>query len=193
MVFRFNMIIKHAQKYSAEKDTTTWFHRCDIDDISPYDYVEYVVNQFCDYLEQNSYSTDISRQQLLHDMCTATCTQYYYDKWLHKKYVVGEPKRIFSKPRQWNSVLEHQWNDLVHSRIVNYEFWDQFWRKLPVAMWEYTLTDDNWRDVMQYLLPFYICREMDILIDEDIVCQEEDGNIIILDDYVAEEDDDEKK
>lgn len=180
------MIIKVLHKHSAETDTTRWFHSCDIDDISPYDYVEYVVHEFCDYLQQNSYCTDISRQQLLIEMCKATCTQYFYDKWLHKKYSIGAPKRTFSKPYQWNAVLEHQWNDYVHSRIVNYEFWEHFWRKLPVAMWEQTLTDSNWRDSMQYLLPFYIHREMDILINEEIVGQEEDGNIILYDDYGIE-------
>jgi ATP-dependent Clp protease adapter protein ClpS len=180
------MIVKVLQKHSAETDTTNWFNTCDIDDISPYDYVEYVVNAFCDYLEQHAYSTDISRQKLLHDMCKATCILYFYDKWLHKKYTIGAPKRKFSKPYKWNAALEHQWNDYLHSRIVNYEFWEEFWRKLPVAMWEYTLPDINWRNSMQFLLPFYIHREMDILIDQEIVGQEEDGNIIIFDDHGIE-------
>jgi ATP-dependent Clp protease adapter protein ClpS len=180
------MIIRTFHKHSAETDTTAWFHRSDIDDISPREYVEYIVNEFCDYLEQKSYSTDIPRQHLIHEMCKATCTQYYYDKWLHKKFIVGIPKRKFSKPSQWNNILESQWNDFVHSRIINYEFWEDFWRKLPVAMWENTLTNINWRDLMQYLLPFYIHRELDILLDEEIVCQEEDGNIVSWDEYTNE-------
>lgn len=175
---------------TAGIDTTEWFHYCDIDGESPYIYVEYVVNQFCNYIEKRGYTIDISRQKMLHHMCTATCTMYYYQTWRRCKYIVGAPKYKFTRPLRWTAVLESQCNDYIHSRIVNYEFWEQFWNELPNAYWESTLTYDNWRDVMQTLLPYYIHREVDILLDEEIVCQEENGNIVTWDDHEAEEESD---
>lgn len=177
-----------VQKKSNE--TSDWFNYCDIDGESPYMYVEYIVNQFCDSIEKRGYMIDISRQKMLYDMCSATCIMYYYQNYLRRKYIVGAPKQKFSRPLRWNAVLETQWNDYVHSRIVNYEFWERFWNELPNAYWETTLTHDNWRDVMQYLLPFYIRREIDILLDEEIVCQEENGNIVTWDDHEAEDESD---
>jgi hypothetical protein len=174
----------------AETDVNIWFHECDIDDISPYMYVEYVVNTFCEYLEQRGYVCDVSKPRLLHFMCSATCSMYYYEKWKQRKFYIGSPKYKFTRPKQWGGALETQWNDYVHSRIVNYEFWERFWNRLPKAYWESTLTHDCWRDVMQHLLPFYIQRELDILIDEELVCQEENGNIVTWDDHEIEDEPD---
>lgn len=167
--------------YNLENKVSEWFHNRDIDNISPYTYVSYVVNEFCNYLTKGGYCTDISRQQLLQEMCSATCTMYYYQL-RRSKYIIGSPKRKFTKPSQWSNSLENQWNDYVHSRIVNYEFWENFWKGLQHAYWEETLHDD-WRGVIQHLLPFYILREIDILLDEEIVCQEDDGNIYTWDDH----------
>ena len=175
---------------SRSDETSNWFNCCDIDGESPYSYVEYVVNEFCNIIEKRGYTTDVSRQRIMYDMCSATCIMYYYQNYLRRKYIVGAPKQKFSRPLRWNAVLETQWNDYVHSRIVNYEFWERFWNELPNAYWETTLTHDNWRDVMQYLLPFYIRREIDILLDEEIVCQEENGNIVTWDDHEAEDESD---
>ena len=166
-----------------ETEITDWFHTEDIDNISPYKYVEYVANQFCDDLARKGYATDISRHQVLYDMCTATCTMYYYQHCKRGRYIVGAPKRKFSRPRQWTATLEYQWNDFMRSRIVGMDYWSTFWALLPVATWEQFLVHDNWRDVIQYLLPFYIQREVDILVDEEIVCQENDGNIVTWDDH----------
>jgi hypothetical protein len=171
-------------------ETTEWFNYCDIDGESPFTYVEYVVNKFCDYIEKRGYTTDISRQKVLRDMCSATCTMYYYQNWMRRKYIVGASKQKFSRPLRWNNVLETQWKDYINSRIVNYVFWERFWSELPKTYWESTLTHDNWRDLMQYLLPFYIHREIGILIDEEIVCQEENGNIVTWDDHEIKEEPD---
>jgi hypothetical protein len=171
-------------------ETTEWFNHCDIDGESPFTYVECVVNKFCDYIEKRGYTTDVSRRKVLLDMCSATCTMYYYQTWMSRKYIVGAPTQKFCRPLRWNAELEYQWNDYLHSRIVNYEFWERFWNELPNTYWESTLVHDTWRDVMQYLLPFYIRREINILIDEEIVCQEENGNIVTWDDHEVKEEPD---
>lgn len=175
---------------SRSDEISDWFNSYDIDGESPYSYVERVVNEFCNIIEKRGYMTDISRQKLMYDMCSATCTMYYYEHYLHRRFIIGAPKKKFTKPLRWSAVLEAQWNDYVHSRIVNYEFWERFWKELPAAYWESTLTHDSWRDVIQYLLPFYIRREIDILLDEEIVCQEENGNIVTWDDHEVEEEPD---
>lgn len=178
------------RKIAAEDDTTEWFNWCDIDGNSPFAYVEYVANEFCSFLNKKGYTLDVPQHQFLYDLCTATCTMYYYQVWQKNKFIVGAPKRKFTRPKQWTPALEGQWKDYLHSRIVNYEFWEQFWRKLPCAYWESVLERDNWRDVMQTLLPFYIRREVDILLEEEIVCQEDNGNIVTWDDHEAEEEPD---
>lgn len=176
------------QIQKTELAINEWFNTCDIDNISPFICVEYVVNKFCNYIENCGYILDIPKQTILQDMCSATCTMYYYQKWRQNRFIVGAPKRKFSIPKQWNNALELQWKDYVHSRIVNYEFWEQFWKEIQSSYMELTFTKDNWRDVMQYLLPFYIRREIDILLDEEIVCQEENGNFVTWDDHEVEED-----
>jgi hypothetical protein len=181
-----DMSIRAVNTEKAECDTSEWFYSPDVDGWSPYQSVEYVVNQFCDDLARKGYATDISRQKVLYDMCTATCTMYYYEFWKRHRFIVGAPKRVFSRPRQWTNVLENQWNDFVRSRIVGTDYWETFWRMLRPAYWEQFLNKDSWRDVMQYLLPFYIHREMDILVDEEIVCKETNGTIVTWDDYEPE-------
>jgi hypothetical protein len=179
----------YESKISAGDDTTEWFNCRDIDSISPFSYVEQVATEFYRFLDKRGYTLDTTQNQFLYDLCTATCTMYYYQVWHKNKFIVGAPKRKFTYPKQWTGVLEGKWNDYIHSRIVNYEFWDNFWRKLPPSYWEGELRD-NWRDVMQFLLPFYIRRELDILLEEEIVCQEDDGNIITWDDHELEEESD---
>lgn len=176
-------------KKAAENDTTDWFNSSDIDGISPFSYVEYVTSEFCKFLDRKGFTLDISQNQFLYDVCTATCTMYYYQIWQKNKFIIGAPRRKFTRPKQWTNVLEGQWKDYIHSRLVNYEFWEQFWIHFPVGYWESTM-HDNWRDVMQTLLPYYIRREVEILLEEEIVCQETDGNIVTWDDHEAEEEPD---
>jgi hypothetical protein len=175
----------NIQKHNAETHISEWFRTSEHDGIRPFEYVEFVVNEFCTTIEKKGFYFDISRQNILYDMCTAICTQYYYDVYHHKKYNVGLPKRKFTKPKQWNHTLDHQWNDYVHSRIINYEYWMVFWKRLPIAEWEQFISFD-WRSLLQTLLPFYIQRELDVLIDEEIVCVEDDGNIVTRDDHESD-------
>lgn len=182
------MFQNEIQQQKTNESITEWFHRSEHDGISPYEYVEFVVNEFCSAIETKKFCFDVPRQQILYDMCTAICTQYFYEVWQNKKYNVGAPKRKFTKPKQWNYTLEHQWNDYVHSRIINYEYWSQFWKLLPVAEWEQFISFD-WRSILQTLLPYYIQREIDVLLDEEIVCVEEDGNIVTWDDHESDYDD----
>jgi hypothetical protein len=169
-----------------DSEITEWFHNPDVDGWSPYQCVEYVVNTFCNNMEKKGYLIDVPRHIVLYDMCTATCIMYN-NEFKRDRYWVGKPKRKFSRPRQWSNALEHQWNDFLQSRIADIDFWKTFWRLLPAAVWEQFITKDNWRDVMQYLLPFYIQREIAILVEEEIVCQETDGNIVTWDEYESEE------
>jgi len=182
------MFRHEIQKQKAEENVTEWFHHSEYDGISPYEYVEFVVNEFYSTIESKGFNFDISRQQVLYDMCAAICSQYYYEVFKKKKYNVGIPKRTFSKPKLWNNTLDHQWNDYVHSRIINYEYWSQFWKLLPVAEWEQFISFD-WRSILQTLLPYYVQREIDVLLDEEIVCVEEDGNIVTWDDHESDYDD----
>jgi hypothetical protein len=171
---------------TKDYEITEWFHEQDADGWSPYMCVEYVVNTFCKDIERKGYLIDIQHHLVLYDMCTATCVMYE-NEFKPRRYLVGAPKRKFSRPRQWSSALEHQWNDYLHSRIVDHDYWKTFWRLLPVGFWEQFITKDSWRELMQYLLPFYIHREVDILVEQEIVCQETDGNIITWEEYESEE------
>jgi hypothetical protein len=153
----------NIQKHNAETHISEWFRTSEHDGIRPFEYVEFVVNEFCTTIEKKG----------------------FYFVYHHKKYNVGLPKRKFTKPKQWNHTLDHQWNDYVHSRIINYEYWMVFWKRLPIAEWEQFISFD-WRSLLQTLLPFYIQRELDVLIDEEIVCVEDDGNIVTRDDHESD-------
>jgi hypothetical protein len=171
-------MIRSLEAQKSEHDITAWFHYRDLDGASPYQYVEYTVNQFCNDMARRGLNLDVSRQQVLYEMCSATCTMYYYEVWMRRgRFIVGAPKRQFSRPRQWSASLESMWKEYLQTRIAGREYWERFWGVLGHAYWETTITRDNWRDVMQYLLPLYIQRDTHTLLaGEDIAYHEHEDS-----------------
>jgi hypothetical protein len=86
--------------------------------------------------------------------------------------------------------LELQWHDYLHSYCFTTEYWDAFWESIPVESWENKLP--NWPGEMQALLVLYIDRDIDKLIEHEVVCEEENGNIVSWEER-DEEDDDERR
>jgi len=91
------------------------------------------------------------------------------------------PNRIFSKPEGWNADLERWWNEWLHSHFFVDGFWTTFWNGIHISEWEDAMP--SWREALQLLLPYYVQRNIDVLIECGFVVENNDGVFVANDDY----------
>lgn len=174
-----SLIAKHNRIVSDK--ITQWFRDGPIDSVSA------VVDKFTEDCLYFQHTITLGPKAFFKTMCDATCVMYHANT-TNKQF--SGPRRRFRKPHQWTMELELQWHDYLHSYCFTTEYWDAFWESIPVESWENKLP--NWQGEMQALLVLYIDRDIDKLIEHEVVCEEENGNIVSWEER-DEEDDDERR
>jgi hypothetical protein len=163
---------------------TYWFNNQNVD-IHQYPalWIQKVVSRFLNYCEKHNLHMCVIEHKFYEIMCEAMCVMYHAA--ITNKDWSG-PKRKFPKPSDWNESKEQLWTDYIHGRLFTYEFWDSFWDALDEEHWEFAIP--SVRGNFQYLLPLYIQRSNDILIDEGILVEQDDGQIVTADDCEPSDD-----
>ena len=157
---------------------TKWFHHNDGYGVSPSEWVYIVTERFLDVCTKFNLTICINDNQFYNTLCEAVCVMY------HASITHGDwigPKRKFPMPTYWNDSREQLWCDFIHGRMLTYEFWESFWAGVDEQLWEAKIP--NFRINMEYLLPLYIRRSNDVLVEEGELVEQEDGNIVTVEEY----------
>ncbi len=157
---------------TSEK-VNTWFYTEWRDNVAPSNTAIYIFYEFTAAIKKKGLALSVHNNRFIHILCEALCT--LYDAELQNMEVCGPTKR-HEYVKDWNDELEATWIDYLQSRILNEGFWDTFWYNMGTADWEVSLP--RWRVWMQSVLPFYIHRDIDLLVQEGLVFEDEDGHIL---------------
>lgn len=111
---------------------------------------------------------------------------YPFDAFNHKLSVAttafaflpatGVPRNLPRPPKGWSLSTETLWMDYLHMRVFTASFWDIFWRDHPFAIWEEAHV--GYRAYMQSILPYFVQRTFDPLLEEELVAQNDDGEYV---------------
>lgn len=133
-------------------------------------------------VKQTGHLVCVTKEELFRSMCEAVCV--YYHAHLRNEDVRG-PKRLFPKPYNWNDSLEAAWNDYVHSCIFSYTYWESFWTSCEIDALEENV--HGLTSFLQTILPLYVTREIQLLLDNEIVFENVSG-IVSWEEYDSHDD-----
>jgi len=160
----------------------TWFQNSAGEDASPAEATAVISSLFlerCERFKLNIVTDPITFRKI---MCETVCTLYHCDKY---NVDWNGPHRKFFIPNQWTDEIESAWNSCISVKFFNEYFWASFWRAIPTSeLFEIKNSKEN----LQYLLPLYVRRSSDILIQKGFLIEQEDGNIVATEDYESEDD-----
>lgn len=161
---------------------TCWFYNDAIDaNQYPAKWIHTVVTRFLNNCNAYNLNVCILDNKFYEIMCEALCVMYHAAR-TNKDW--AGPQRKFPKPSDWNETKEQLWMDYIHGRLFTYEFWDSFWQ-MEEEYWEFAIP--NLRANFQYLLPLYIKRSNEVLIDVGSLIEQDDGQIVSAEDCETEE------
>lgn len=158
---------------------TQWFNT---GDPVPIECVDTLVQTFVDDVRHAGHTLCVSPAEFFRVVCQAVCV--YYDAYMRDEDVRG-PNRLFPKPPKWTESLESAWTDYLYSRVFPYTYWDSFWTSC-----RFDALDDNVHGLtsfLQTILPLYVTRDIQALLDHDIVFENVKG-IVSWEEYDSHED-----
>jgi hypothetical protein len=82
-------------------------------------------------------------------------------------------------PSEWNRDVELMWQEWIEVRC--FKNWIAFWARLPVRTWEMDLP--GWRKGMESILMAHVQREIDVLVDAQIIVEDEQGEYVDSNQY----------
>lgn len=152
-----------------------WFTYTEHDDPSPEDSAHMIADAFETAVQRSSLTLSISSSRLYSYICEAICT-FYRASLAYEKRVVGpSPKKYF--PKGWTSDIEALWMDHLSHKYFHETFWMNFWKKIPVAVWESEISSD-FRPFITSVLSLYIARNLTLLENEGLVACNYDGEYV---------------
>ena len=149
-----------------------WFHREDIDGYTPAHTLQRTMDAFFDALKARNDNAIMRENELRKVMCGAICVMYHAR--LEFKPFSG-PDREFHRPENWDMFLENAWTDYLHYFCYGADFWEDFWHRLPVAMWEDSLP--QWRHAFTDIILLYIQPSIENMIQKRVLFEDDGGNI----------------
>lgn len=161
-----------AVSRSAE-EVNNWFYTPWRDGISPANTAVHLFYEFTAAVKKHKLAIAAHDNRFMDILCEAFCTLYDAEK------TYGDVRGPVKRPeyiKDWNDELEYIWSDYLASRVLHEEFWNMFWHKIYAADWEISLP--RWRAFLQSALPFYIHRDIGLLVAEGLVFEDEEGNIL---------------
>ena len=151
------------------RNTSPWIHR--------------IVSIFLNNCDKYHLQICMAEPKFYDVMSEALCVMYHASKtntdW-------SGPNRQFPSPSDWNDTKEQLWNDYLHGRVFTFDFWDSFWNSVSEESWECGIP--NLRVNFQYLLPLYVQRSNETLIQDGSLVEQEDGQIVSVEDCETSED-----
>jgi hypothetical protein len=154
-----------------ENKVNNWFHYTDIDGCSPRRTLQIVIDEFYSSLHKHNNAAILHENELRKLMCDATCVMYH--SYLTHTGFSG-PNRMFPRPREWSNELEQLWNFYIHAHCYDWQFWENFWGRIPKALWEDELPD--WRYQIADILMYYIQPSIENMIETHILMEDDEGN-----------------
>jgi len=181
-----NTLIRYNNNHSITH-INEWFNKGMGGDIAPIHTVFTIAKKFAQYLEEYNFTLNMNFSAFFSKLCGATCTLA-----LHKNKVIGMPRSIPQSPANWSSEIEIIWNDYIESFYLTIEFWDSFWESIDVDIWELSIS--QFRNYLQSIMPLFIKRDLQVLIDMDLIAENSEGKYVdiydvdvdIHDEYVDE-------
>jgi hypothetical protein len=162
-----NQTIKHINE---------WFNKGIDGDIAPIHTVFKIAKKFSQYLEEYNLTLNMNYSTFFSKLCGATCTLA-----LHKNSkVIGMPRSIPQSPANWSTEIEIIWNDYIESFYLTIDFWDSFWKSIDTGIWELRLS--QFRNYLQSILPLFIKRDLQLLIDMDLIAENSEGKYVDIHD-----------
>lgn len=159
-----------------------WFTYTEHDDPSPEDSAFLIADAFEKAVQRSSLLLCIPSSRFHSYVCEAICTFYRASLAYEKRVAAPHPKQYF--PRGWNSNIETLWNDYITHTYFHETFWMNFWKSIPVAVWESDVSSE-FRHFLTSVLPLYVARNLNLLEEAGLVACNYDGE------YVKREDCDE--
>lgn len=156
---------------------TKWFHTTRGDG-TPAESVLLVMNLFLETLKSKNLAIAVPEKQFRQIICEATCTLKLFSL---NGYELSNPRRRFRQPPGWNDEIESYWQEFVHFHLCNDAFWNLFWKRIPVVEWEDYLP--KWRSTLQTILPFYILRDINVLMAYGYLVENDEGEFVSNEDY----------
>ena len=175
--------IQEITKFQQIQRVDDWFHTVSRDDIAPIEYVETVVYNFVEACKFKGFNMSMSNSALMKILSRTTCHMYDYKDTVDHR---GKLSKL-PKPRFWTSEFETLWIDYITFFYFGTEFWENFWKDIPEAAWENDI--NKWRVELTSLLPYFVEREIDLLVDNGILFEGTDGHVVTEEDYDFPEED----
>jgi len=82
-------------------------------------------------------------------------------------------------PPEWNTEIEALWQEWLEIHCFNN--WSAFWARIPVREWEEALP--GWRKAMEHLLPTYVQRNIESLVEAQLIVEDEQGDYVDTNQY----------
>jgi len=160
---------------------THWFHTPEYDHVTPYETVREAVDAFVGCLARHRLGLSVVYKVFHNAACELVCSLYRVrnrTKW------ISNPQRTFPMPSKWSDAIDTIWQEYC-ANLLNDAFWGRFWGK-QTDLWESELP--HWRSQFESIAPFYIMRNMEALVRENLLVQESNGEYVAPEDHEDAED-----
>jgi len=165
-------IINRLQQKIIHNNITQWFHRTvkgKDNEGTPSETILELCDNFIDLLKRKRLNLSVPEKRFRRNMCAALCTmKMCNDTNLRRRF----PRDMY--PENWTNEMEKIWQEWITQRC--FKDWHSFWGRLPVREWEDQVP--GWRKGIEYLLPTYVRREVEVLIDEELIVEDDDGEYV---------------
>jgi hypothetical protein len=158
----------------------SWFYERQ-DRISPATTVMAIADEFCAYVESQNLKLSLPFKDFRNLLCEATCVMFRAH--LEGRLVIC-PDKIPNLPSNWNRETEEIWNDHLGIFYLTDDFWTDFWRTIQPGIWEAQFPD--YRYYIQGVMPLYIKRDIDLLIEEGLIKKNSEGEYVDIHDEDAD-------
>ncbi len=175
-------------KRQISDEITTWFHKKNMNYLSPSNVVNVVCKKFLSLCKFKNLNLAVSKEQLHESLSEATCVMYHAKR-ANKGW--DGPHRKFPYPSDWTTDYERYWDEFLNNYLFTDEYWDLFWRSIHVESCEIDIVE--WKQNMQLILPQYILRESVVLksngliLDSKIMYTDEKTNEPVYEEDMEEE------
>jgi hypothetical protein len=93
-------------------------------------------------------------------------------------------------PQGWKPDYETKWMDYLEYQFFDYVYWERFWKTIPESKIDCDVR--LWRQELESRMPRFIARNIDVLVDDGMLYEDDDGNIVsaadAAEDYSADQD-----
>jgi len=161
-----------------EENVNEWLHfsyteYCN----SPIDTLRIIVHTFFKDIDRYKFTLNVNKKKLFEIMCEAMC-MYYIAQNTHKIIIFNN--NSYEK-KKWDQKNEILWMDFLTFKYFNTTYWDNFWSRVHEQTWEMYVP--QWRFYLASLLPYYISRDEQLLIDNGLLFETEDGEAVTAENY----------